>query len=229
MSVVMRVVLVHGLWHGGWCWDAVRSLLDGAGVASVAPDLPMTTLADDVATVRQVIDDAAEPVLLVGHSYGGAVITAAGEHPSVKRLVYLAAFQLDETESIGRTLPECKIPPTRLGEALVFSADGTGVSVDPLRGAPLLYAGVAAVEVTRSLALLRPVSRALFSGVPAVCSWRTRPSTYAICADDLVVAPDLQRLMAERANDVIEWPSGHACIQSRPDLVAQLLIDLVTA
>jgi len=187
----------------------------------------MTSLADDAAAVRRVLDDSPEPVLLVGHSYGGAVITAAGEHSNVAGLVYLAAFQLTETESIGRTLPDREIPGTRLGEALVFSTDGTEVSVDPLVGAPLLYAGVDATEVERSIALLRPVGRRLFRDLPAVASWRSRPSTYAVCAADLVVAPDLQRGMAERATQVVEWPVGHACIQSHPDLLARLIIDLV--
>jgi pimeloyl-ACP methyl ester carboxylesterase len=225
----MRVVLVHGLWHGGWCWDAVREHLDAAGVSSAAADLPMTSLAADVWALEQMLDDLGEPVLLVGHSYGGAVITAAGAHPSVRGLVYLAAFALAETESISRVLVERSIPPTELARALVVSADGSEVAMEPVLGAALLYPGVPEVEVARSLALVRPVGRALFRGTPGSCAWRVKPTTYAVCEQDLVVSPELQRAMAARAGTVVSWPVGHACIQSDPELVSELLVGTVAA
>src|SRR5438128_1156801 len=115
------------MWHGRWAWDPVRPLLSDAGVSSVAAELPMTSLAEDVAAVRRLLDAAREPVVLAGHSYGGAVITAAGAHPAVSQLVYLAAFALDEGESVSRVLPTLGIAPTRLSEALRLSDDGRAV------------------------------------------------------------------------------------------------------
>ena len=85
-------VLVHGLWHGAWAWDGVRARLEAAGVPSAAVELPMTSLEDDVAATVAELDRFGKPAVLVGHSYGGAVVTAAGEHPHVRHLLYLAAF-----------------------------------------------------------------------------------------------------------------------------------------
>lgn len=222
------VVLVHGLWHGGWCWDAVRERLDAAGIPSLAPDLPLETLDDDVAAVRAALDSFARPVVLVGHSYGGAVITAAGTHPRVRRLVYLAAFQLDEGESVNRVLPDREIAPTRLGEALHISPEGT-VALDPHLGADLVYNGVPPEISRAALARIRPVQRAVFRGIPDSIAWRTVPSTYVVCTDDLTVSPDLERAMAERADRVLEWPGGHAPMADRAGLVAELLCDEVRA
>ena len=219
-----RVLFVHGLWHGAGCWDAVRELLDQAGVPSAAVQLPMSTFEDDVAVTRAALDGAHGPVLLVGHSYGGAVITAAGAHPAVRRLVYLAAFQLADGESVNSAVPERDIPATRLGEALRWSADRAWCELDPELGAQVLYNGVAADVAAAAVAQLRPASRLVFGGVPDAFAWRTRPSTYVVCAEDLTVAPDLQRAMAERATEVVEWPTGHSPMLSRPDLVADLLI-----
>jgi pimeloyl-ACP methyl ester carboxylesterase len=219
----VTVVFVHGLWNGGWCWDLVRDLLTEAAVPSVAPDLPMTSLAEDVSAVLAVVDEIDGPVVLVGHSYGGAVITEAGAHPAVERLVYLAAFALSETESVNSALPDLRIAPTRLGDALIFSEDGSEVSVDVAIGVPLLYNGVPEAEIARSVPLLRPVRRELFRAVPHTAAWRTKPSSYVVCSEDLAVAPDLQRAMAQRATEVLEWPVGHCSAQSHPQLVAALL------
>ena len=217
-------VLVHGLWHGGWAWDAVRHELAARGLDAVAPDLPMTTLADDTAVLRSALDGLPGPALLVGHSYGGAVVTAAGGHPAVRGLVYLAAFALTETESISRVAPEAGIAPTRLGDALRFSADGTQVLIDPEAGRQVLYGGTADAVATAALARLRPVGRALFSGRPQAAAWRDRRAAYAVCAADECVAPDLQRIMATRCDVRVEWDSDHSPPASHPDLVADLIV-----
>ena len=133
-SDVLGVILVHGLWHGGWVWDAVRRDLDRAGVVSRVVELPMNDLASDIMVTRRALDEFDRPVVLVGHSYGGAVITGAGTHPHVAHLLYLAAYQLAEGESVGRTLPDLGVPPTRLADALRFSDDGKVVSLDPETG-----------------------------------------------------------------------------------------------
>jgi pimeloyl-ACP methyl ester carboxylesterase len=219
-------VLVHGLWHGAWCWDAVRTALARRGVDSVAIELPLTDLAADVAATRAVLDTLARPVVLVGHSYGGAVITAAGGHPAVAELVYLAAFQLAEGESVGRTLPGRGLPDTRLGEALRMSGDD--VALDPGLGVQLLYGDADPAVAAAAAARLRPVHRTVFRGVPDRIAWRTVPSTYAICTADQAVHPELQRAMAERATRSVEWPCGHSPAATRPEEVAALIADRVS-
>jgi len=219
-------VLVHGLWHGAWCWDGVRAALSERGVDSVAVELPLTDLAADVRAVRAALDAFARPAVLVGHSYGGAVITAAGTHPSVRELVYLAAFQLAEGESVGRALPDRGLPDTRLGEALRMSGDD--VTLDPELGVRLLYGGARPDVAAAAAARLRPVKRPVFRGVPDVVAWRTVPSTFVVCTADQAVHPELQRAMAERATRSVEWPCGHSPAAVRPEQVAGLIADRVS-
>ena len=222
-----HVVLVHGLWGGPWSWSAVRERLDAAGVRSTAVQLPMHDLLADAAVVTALLDELTEPVVLVGHSYGGAVVTQAGAHPRVRELVYLAAFQLADGESVNSVLPDRQIPGTALGEAL--HVDGDEVILDPERGTELIYNTTPPEIAAAAMARAVPVKRAVFRGVPDVFAWRDRPSTYVVCADDLCVNPDLQRAMAERADRVIEWPGDHSPQAARPDDVAALLVELASA
>jgi pimeloyl-ACP methyl ester carboxylesterase len=222
-------VLVHGLWHGGWVWDEVTRRLHIAGIATAVVELPLTDLASDTAATQRVLDDFDRPAVLVGHSYGGAVITAAGCHPRVTHLAYLAAFQLAEGESVGRTLPGLNIPPTRLGAALRFSEDGQEVTIDPTQASAIMYGDVPPELAADALARLRPVRKAVFGGVPDVIAWRVVPSTYVVCTDDQAVNPDLERAMASRATVHHEWPGGHSPLLTCPDAVAELIISLATA
>jgi pimeloyl-ACP methyl ester carboxylesterase len=218
-------MLVHGLWHGAWAWDAVRAALADRGVPSVAVELPLTDLAADTAVVEDALDRFGRPAVLVGHSYGGAVITAAGSHPLVRHLLYVAAFQLDDGETVNRLLPGQSFPQTRLAEALRASGDEIGL--DPDLGPRLLYGDAPADVAAAAAGRLRPVARAVFRGVPRAVAWRTVPSTYVVCADDEVVHPELQRAMAQRATHRLEWPGGHSPAATRPDELAALIAEAV--
>jgi hypothetical protein len=154
------------------------------------------------------------------------VVTAAGAHSAVRTLGYVAAFALDEGESISRVAPDAGIAPTQLADALRPSSDGAEFALDPVLGAELLYGHTDPAVAAALLARTRPVSRSLFSARMGRPAWRDRPARYAICSDDRCVAPDLQRVMAARVAEQVEWPTDHSPTASRPDLVAGLVREL---
>ncbi len=226
------VVLVHGAWHGAWCWDLVVGQLRKQAVPVVAIDLPghgastepLTDLHGHGDAVRAALDAIDGPVVLVGHSYGGAAITDAGTHPSVHHLVYLTAFSLDAHESIiANDLPDDE--RAELADAIEFNEDGT-IVVDPARAGDIFYADCEPATVATYVSKLVPEGAAGFSQLPRAVAWRERPSTYVVCTEDRAIAPALQRQLAARCNDVIEWPTSHSPFAARPELVSELLVTL---
>ena len=148
MSASLPIVLVHGAWHGAWCWAGLQHALDDLGVPSYAIDLPghgastapLSDLYGDAEHVADVLRTLGTPVVLVGHSYGGAVITeAAGRHPEVAHLVYLTAFALEAGESVMSLLTSLPRADIALGRAIVPRDDGTSV-VDATKAATAFYA-----------------------------------------------------------------------------------------
>jgi pimeloyl-ACP methyl ester carboxylesterase len=235
------VVLVHGAWHGAWCWDAVTPLLRDAGVAVVAVDLPghgddrqpLADLHGDAGKVRSVLDEVEGPVVLVGHSYGGAVITEAGFHPAVERLVYIAAFNLDEGEAVGRaatreadtaSIDHSDRPD--LGAALRSDDEGRTTTIATEGATEILYNDCSAAIAEWATARLGPQRMANFGDEPKGVAWRDRRSTYVVCTEDQAVHPDLQRILARRATDTVVWPTGHSPFLSQPDLVTRTLREL---
>jgi pimeloyl-ACP methyl ester carboxylesterase len=227
-----HVILVHGAWHGPWCFERVVPLVRAAGVEVRAVDLARDGFESDVASVRDALDAVDGNAVLLGHSYGGAVITEAGVHPSVRHLVYLCAFALAEGESCmsaasgdpdAASISHDGRP--NLGDAMVPSDDGT--STLTREGArACLYHDVDHDGFAWAFARLGPQRTDALGGVPREIAWRTKPSTYVVCTDDQGVHPDLQRIMARRCTESVEWPLGHSPFLSRPDLVADLLVDL---
>ncbi len=220
-SGTSTIVLVHGAWHGAWCWKFVLERLKSAGANAIAIDLPghgddpgpLGDLHADAARVTDVLDELAGPVVLVGHSYGGAVITEAGVHPSVEHLVYVCALAVDSNET-------CSTVVLDEAEKLKLSFDGmpdlsTGIAVsddgmttlDPAAAAVALYNGCT-VEMTEwATSKLGPQPLVTLQQGPTNVAWREKPSTYVICADDKIVHPGLQRLMAKRCTESVEWNS----------------------
>lgn len=235
-----RVVLVHGAWHGAWAWERALPLLRDAGVEAVAVDLPghgddtgpLGDLHGDAARVRAELDRSEDDTVLVGHSYGGAVITEAGDHPAVGHLVYLCALAIDAGETCARAAVDEAAKAgishegrPNLADALIIDGDQLA-RLDPDLAAACLY-NDCDDETTRS-AVKRLGAQPLITiqQEPAAVAWRSRPSTYVVCRDDLGIHPDLQRVLAKRCTSSVEWPTGHSPFFSRPELVADLLIGL---
>ena len=198
MTDAPTVVLVHGAWHGAWCWDKVVAGLDAAGVPVAAVDLPLTSFDDDMSATRAAIDEVGGPVVLCGHSYGGAVITQAGDHPSVGHLVYVCAFALDEGESTASAATGDELPNSDLADAFRFSEDGEMVDLDPEGARTAFYLDCDRAEADAALARLRPMPFSCFTTPVTKAAWRDRPSTYAVCTEDRAVHRELQRVLAAR-------------------------------
>lgn len=216
-------VFVHGLWHGAWAWDETRTLLAERGIASEAVHLPLTSLADDVAAVDTVLDTIDGPHVLIGHSYGGAVITAVAPRPGTEHLIFLTAYQLAEGESMANVFPDLELGPPALGPAIQRDKERGITTLDPAIAKDVLCNGIPDEVAEAALSRLRPSALALFRESPASASWRTIPSTYVVCAEDRALVPALQRAMAARAGTVLEWPVGHSPAAACPGEIADLV------
>jgi pimeloyl-ACP methyl ester carboxylesterase len=204
----------------------VTPLLDEAGASWVAVELPLTTFEGDVDATRLAIDAVDGPVVLCGHSYGGAVITEAGDRPNVERLVYLAAFACDKGESPANTAPDAGAPGTDLGGALIVSDDDGVVMLDKQTVPAVFYHDCESEDVEAALRRLRPMQLDCLTTAVGPPAWKVKPSTYVVCSEDRGVHPELQRVMAQRCTESVEWPTAHSPFVNRPDLVAGLLVEL---
>ncbi|HEV7527054.1 MAG TPA: alpha/beta hydrolase [Acidimicrobiia bacterium] len=228
MGTEPTIMLVHGAWHGSWCWERVRSILDADGFITAAVDNPSVTkpgsdLHADADNVRAALDRIDGPVVLVGHSYGGAVISDAGAHPSVAQLVYLTAFALDEGESVMQNALTGG-DHIELGEAMKF--DGDAVSVDPARVVEFFYHDCEPAVADAAAARLLPMSIAAMAGESRAAAWRTTPAAYIVCTDDRAIPLALQRSCAARIGEVVEMPTSHSPFLSRPADLARVIAEL---
>ena len=214
------VVLVHGAWHGPWCWDAVVRELSDRRTAAVAVELPLTGYQDDVATVRRAIREASDEVVVCAHSYGGMVVSAAAQGlAGIRRLVFLAAFQPDVGEDLASLLLR---EPSAVTEAMVVGP--LGITVDPSRLHQVFY-GDSDPSIAQSMAArLRPMplhDPGAMTGTPA---WKAVPSTFIVCTRDNAISPGTQRFMAARASHVVEWDTDHSPFLTRAKDLADLLV-----
>jgi pimeloyl-ACP methyl ester carboxylesterase len=221
------LVFVHGacVRDEVWWWSRMTGPLSAHGIASVAVELPSCAevrgdlYADVDATVRA-IESADPPIALLGHSYGGMVITEAGDHPWVEQLFYLASVMPDQSESLSSFGGDSPAP------WLDTSDDGTvGVRPDMVRDLFLHDCDEAAVE--GALARLARQSLAAFSEPPRAVAWRRKPASYIVCADDRAIPAELQRSRGARAGRIVELATGHHPFLSRPELLTDVLVDAV--
>ena len=222
MSGRPNIVFVHGAWADGSCWSGVIERLQADGFQVRAPQFPMTSLADDVARLRQVLDFQDGPTVVVGHSYGGQIMTALGEDaPNVVALVYIAAFGLDQGESLGQLLSQGPVTPALAH--LFTDARGFGW----LSEEDFVEHFAADVDSTRAhvmYAVQQPLASSGFTDVMGVPAWKSLPSWYLVAQNDEALPPDAERQFAKRMGaTTTEIPSSHVAMVSHATEVAQLI------
>jgi pimeloyl-ACP methyl ester carboxylesterase len=220
-SAKPTIVLVHGAFADGSSWSHVIPLLLRDGYPVIAVQMPLASLAGDVETTKRVIDAQQGPVIVVGHSYGGAVITeAAAGNPNVKGLVYIAAFAPDANEPIGAFGEKY---PTELGTA--FKPDAAGfLYVDRARFRELFAADVPTAETSILAVTQKPIIGSVFGASVSQAAWKTIPAWYLVAQNDKAINPDLERFYAQRMKaTTVEVASSHVPFVSHPDVVVKLI------
>lgn len=223
-----NILLVHGAWADGSSWSEVIERLQAQGYNVIAPQFPHTSLEANVARLNQALARLEGPTILAGHSYGGQIITAGGgSSPNVVGLVYIAAFGLDEGESIGGLLSQG--PPTTALAHLTFDELGYGwlpqddfvnhfaSDVDPA-WASVMYA------------TQQPIHASALEDVMGVPAWKSLPSWYMVATNDEAIPPDVERLFAQRMGaTIVEVESSHVPMASQPDAVTELIVTAAEA
>jgi pimeloyl-ACP methyl ester carboxylesterase len=222
MTTRPSIVLVHGAWADGSSWSSVIERLQADGYRVTAPQFPLTSLAADVARLRQVLDSQECPTVVAGHSYGGQIITALGtDAPNVAGLVYIAAFGLDEGESLGALLSQGPVTPALAH--LFTDKQGFGwLSEDDF--VHHFAADVDPVKAKVMYAVQQALAGSAFTDLMGVPAWKSQPTWYLVASDDEAIPPDAERLFASRMGaTTIEVPSSHVAMVSHPDEVARLI------
>lgn len=224
MTKLPNVVLVHGAWADGSCWSAVIEDLQGRGYNVTAPQFPEGALAGDVARLRQVLAVQDGPTIVAGHSYGGQIMTALGtDAPNVAGLVYIAAFGLDEGESIGALLEAGGPPSPAIANLRI---DEQGDAWLPEEDFVNHFAGdIDPVKAKVMFAVQQPISGGAFGEVMGVPAWKGLPTWYMVATADEAVPPDAERQFAARMGaTTVEVDTGHVAMISHPDEVVKLIL-----
>jgi pimeloyl-ACP methyl ester carboxylesterase len=218
---VRNVVLVHGAFADGSSWSKVIPLLLAKGYRLTSVAIPLTSFAEDVAATTRAIGAQEGPVLLVGHSYGGVVITEAGNDPKVAGLVYVAAFAPDANQSIGEISKSFPKPPGL--DALRPLPDGYLLLTE--QGIQEDFAQDASKEDKALLIAVQPqTAGAIFEAKPSAAAWKNRPSWFIIATKDRMIAPEQEAAMAKSIGATTSrLPSGHAVMLSHPKEVADVI------
>lgn len=222
MNAKPTIIFVHGLWADGSSWSKVITPLIKDGFEVISVQNPTTSLEDDVAATNAAIERAGGEVILVGHSWGGFVITEAGAHPRVKGLVYIAAFAPDK----GETVPtlSANAAPTQLSN---FLKDANGVLTVSRKGVAEAFAGdLPESEQDVIYAVQQPASPKVFTGVGKHAAWKTKPSWYVVAAQDKTINPELEKWMAKRAKaKTTILDASHVAMVSKPKEVLEVILD----
>jgi len=224
---VNNVVLVHGGFVDGGGWEPVYKLLKAKGYNVSIVQNPTTTLAADVAATKAVLDAQDGPVVLVGHSYGGAVISEAGNDAKVSRLVYIAAFAPDQGESVQKLIanpvPGAPVPP-------ILPPVNGFLILDKAKFAASFAGDVPAGRATFLANAQVPWGIEALAGEVTTAAWHVKPSWYLVTKDDKMIPPDAQRAMSKRAGaTVVESAGSHAIYESKPAAVAALIEKAATS
>lgn len=224
MAAKVNVVLVHGAWADGSSWARVIPLLQKRGYSVVGAQIPLTSIEDDVAATKKLLATVDAPVVLVGHSYGGAVITnAANGSANVKALVYIAAFGPDEGESLDSL---SKQGPAPAGAAQVRPDAGGFLWIDREGFAKAFAGDVDPADANVMAAVQGPLSLRSFAGKTSAPAWKRLPSWYLVASNDQMIPPDAERFMGKRMGARLrEVASSHAVMVSHPKEVADLIAE----
>jgi pimeloyl-ACP methyl ester carboxylesterase len=220
------IVLVHGVWSDGSVWREVIPLLAHQGFPVVAAQIPLTSFEEDGATVNRALDNQEGPVVLVGHSYGGGVISEAGNHPKVEKLVYIAALAPQPGEVLGAILG--KKPPAAHVE---MQPDKHGF----IWATSAQYEDAMAHDIHRGLvhlavAVQKPFAGAIFGASVEKPAWQSKPSWYLIATEDRILNPTTQHEMAAAIQaQVRETPTAHMPMLSKPEAVAGIIAEAALA
>jgi pimeloyl-ACP methyl ester carboxylesterase len=217
-----NIVLVHGAWADGSSWAGVIERLQARGYHVTAPQFPETSLADDVARLRQVLDRQDGPTIVAGHSYGGQIMTALGtDAPNAVGLVYIAAFGLDQGESIGALAAQG--PPTAaLAHLIIDKQAFAWLPEDDFVNH--FAADVDDAKARVMFAVQQPLAASTLEDVMGVPAWKSLPTWFLVAENDEAIPPDAERLFAKRMGaTTIEIPSSHVAMVSHPDDVAGLI------
>ncbi len=222
MNTLPNIVLVHGAWADGSSWSAVIERLQADGYNVTAPQFPMTALANDVARLRQVLALQNGPTIVAGHSYGGQIMTALGsDAPNVAGLVYIAAFGLDEGESLGALLSQGPVTPALAHLSIDKQGFGWLAEDDFVNH---FAADVDPVKAKVMYAVQQALAASAFQDVMGVPAWKSLPTWYMVAADDQALPPDAERQFARRMGaTTVEVPSSHVAMVSHPDDVVKLI------
>jgi pimeloyl-ACP methyl ester carboxylesterase len=217
-----NIVLVHGVWADGSSWNKVIPILENAGHRVIAVQLPLHSLADDVATVKRAIDLVGGPVTLVGHSYGGFVITnAAYNNQNVTGLVYVSAFGPDEGESTANFVDVAKLPPG----LLVFDSGGFAY-INPEMFHQAFVQDANATEADLMAVVQKPAHQSILTEPSGPPAWKQLPTWFEVSEGDHIIPPEAQRQFAQRMNaTTISLNSSHASLVTHPDEIAQLILN----
>lgn len=224
MNAKPTIVFVHGLWADGTSWNKVITPLVEDGFEVISVQNPTTSLEEDVAATNAAIERAKGDVILVGHSWGGFVITESGVHPKVKGLVYIAAFAPDK----GETVPtlSANAAATQLSD---FLKETNGLLTVSKEGVAKAFAGdLSKSEQEMIYAVQQPASPKVFAGVSQQAAWKTKPSWHVVASEDKTINPKLEEWMAKRAKSKITvLNAGHVAMLSKPKEVLAVILDAV--